>query len=110
MIYFSIYNDGILYLKSKDVNSSYLRKITVTALFDNPVEALEFSCDEDGNPCDFMNTEFPLESSLVPPLIDMVHRHLGDPIYRPEDDTNDASDNLSDTNYGYKDDRRRRGV
>lgn len=110
IIYFSLGMDNKLYLKSQNANFRYLKKVKVSAMFENPMDALELACDDEGNRCNFMDTEFPLESALISTLIELVLNNLNSSIYRPEDDSNNASDDLGDANYGYKDDRRRRRV
>lgn len=42
-----------------------------------------------------MESDFPLETSLIPVLIDMCVKELTPPTYKPEDDINNASDDLS---------------
>lgn len=95
IIYFTTATDNKLYLKSQNHNFKYLKRVSIAGMLDNPKEALALSCDVNGNPCDYMETEFPLESSLVSVLIDTVCNSLEGTVYRPEDDVNDASDNLS---------------
>lgn len=95
IIYFTKHSDSYLYLKSQNSNFKYLKKVIVTALFSNPLEAAKLSCDQDGNSCDYLNTEFPLENALIPILIEMIVKELTPSVYKPEDDVNDASDNLS---------------
>lgn len=110
IIYFTTNTDGRLLLKSANPDFRYLKKIKLSGLFENPREALKMSCDEEGNSCNYLDSEFPLETALVSTLIAMVVEFLGQNIYRPEDDINNATDNLSDANFGYKDDRRNRRV
>ena len=61
-------------------------------------EASNLSCDEEGNQddCDIMEKEFPLESYLVPALINDVVKQLLGSRYIPSDSSNDANDTLSD--------------
>lgn len=110
IIYFTTSTDGKLLLKSANPNFKYLKKVQVSGLFENPRDALALSCDENGNLCNYLDSEFPLEAALIPVLLGMVVEFLGQSLYRPEDDINNAADNLSDANYGYKDDRRNRRV
>lgn len=95
IIYFTTGTDNKLHLKSQNHNFKYLKRVSIAGMLDNPKEALALSCDANGNPCDYMETKFPLESSLVSVLIDTVYNSLEGTVYRPEDDVNDASDNLS---------------
>ena len=42
-----------------------------------------------------MDTKFPLEEALIPTVIELVVKELSRPEYLPEDDKNDANDNLA---------------
>lgn len=95
IIYFTKGSDGLLRLKSRSPNFKYLKRVQISGLFDDVLEAGKLSCDSDGNYCNYMESDFPLETSLVPVLIDMCVRELTPPTYKPEDDINNASDDLS---------------
>ena len=45
---------------------------------------------------DILDFNFPLEEALVTPLIQLIVKELLGAEYRPKDQTNDASDDLSD--------------
>lgn len=65
----------------------------ISALFDDPLGAAELSSE--GQDCDALNTPFPLEEPLVPVLIDLIVEKLTPVIYKPEDESNNASDDLA---------------
>jgi hypothetical protein len=46
------------------------------------------NCDED-------NRTFPLEEALIPPMIQLVVQELTGAIYRPKDEENNSTDDLS---------------
>ena len=71
IIYFTKGSDGLLRLKSRSPNFKYLKRVQINGLFDDVLEAGKLSCDSDGNYCNYMESDFPLETSLVPVLIDM---------------------------------------
>ena len=48
------------------------------------------------NNCDILDREFPLESALVPTIIELIVKELSNTIYQPQDEENDANDNLSE--------------
>lgn len=93
IIYFTVGSDGYLYLKSINPDFKYLKKIMVSALFDDPIKAAELSSE--GQDCDVLNTPFPLEEPLVPVLIDLIVEKLTPVVYKPEDEVNNASDDLT---------------
>ena len=97
IIYASIGPDNYLYLKSFNPQYLYLEKIKVTGIFEDPQTASELQCpDENGNIiCDVLDREFPIEAALVSPMIELVVKELLGAEYRPEDSSNDSSDDLS---------------
>ena len=101
IIYASIGPDNYLYFKSFNPQYLYLEKARMTGIFEDPQAASELQCpDENGNTvCDVLDREFPIEDSLVPPMIELVVKELLGAEYRPKDETNDAKDNLSDVTH-----------
>ena len=58
---------------------------------------LTFALSETGRQlADILDREFPIESAIVPPLIEFVVKELLGAEYRPKDDSNDANDALAD--------------
>ena len=70
----------------------------MTGIFEDPKAASELQCpDENGNiVCDILDREFPIEDSLVPPMIELIVKELLGAEYRPEDQNNDSKDGLSE--------------
>lgn len=101
IIYCSIAPDNYLYFKSNNPQFLYLEKVKFTAIFQNPLEAAKLQCAyEKGEiTCDVLDTEFPLEENLVPPVIELVVKDLGVDVARPEDTDNNSKDDLPDS-YG----------
>lgn len=98
IIYCSLGPDNYLYFKSVNPQYLHLEKVRVTALFSDIEETFDLQCTEEGKICDLMDADFPLESSLVPPLIQLVVQELRGPVYSPSDEKNDANDNLDELN------------
>ena len=98
IIYASIGPDNYLYFKSFNPQYLYLEKVRMTGIFEDTQAASELQCpDGSGNTtCDILDREFPIESALVPPLIEFVVKELLGAEYRPKDDSNDANDALAD--------------
>ena len=94
IIYASIGPDSYLYLKSFNPQYLYLEKIKVTGIFEDPQAASELQCSDDSE-CDILDRVFPIETSLIPPMIELVVKELLGAEYRPEDSNNDSSDDLS---------------
>ena len=96
--------DSILYVETKKSSQNLIyallgpEKVRMTGIFEDTLAASELQCpDESGNiVCDILDREFPIESALVPPLIELVVKELLGAEYRPEDKTNDAKDELSE--------------
>ena len=97
IIYATIDPDGRLYFNSVNPQFLYLCEAKLTGIFENAEEASELECDNSGNPeaCDILDREFPLEDSLIAPLIELVTRELSPSIAAPEDRENNADDGLS---------------
>ena len=87
IIYCSINPDGYLYFKSANPQFLYLEKARINAIFQNPKDILS-------NNSDILNSTFPLEDALVPPLIEAVVKELIGAAYRPKDYLNNANDDL----------------
>lgn len=98
IIYASLGPDQYLYMKSDNPQFLYMEQARMTGIFEDTKRASELQCDEDGEKkCDILDMEFPIEDALVPPLIELCVKELSGSIYRPEDDKNNASDDLSNT-------------
>lgn len=95
IIYFSIWNN-YLYVKSTNSGYEYLKTVSLTGLFEDPsiTTKPEYSCN--GTKCvDILDMLVPIEEALVPSLMEMVIQDLNPDIYRPEDNINNAKDDLS---------------
>lgn len=96
IIYASIGPDDYVYFKSSNPQHLYLEQVRLTGVFGDAEKASELECQEGGIECDILDREFPLEGSLVPPLIELVVKELLGAEYRPGDKTNDSKDNLAE--------------
>jgi hypothetical protein len=67
----------------------------MNGVFEDTQKANELKPAEDGDPTDIMDMDFPLEHALIPPLVELIVRELLPPTYRPQDEQNNASDDLS---------------
>lgn len=97
ILYVSIGPDLHLYLNSSNPQFLYLRKVRMTAIFEDFDEATELLCDSDGETkaCDMLDEVFPIRDSLVPTLIELVVKELVGAEYKPTDEKNNASDDLN---------------
>lgn len=95
IIYASIGPDNYLYFKSNNPQYLYLEKVKMTGVFENSEEASKLQCGGD-NECDILDRTFPIEESLVSPMIELVVKELLGAQYRPEDNVNNAKDDISD--------------
>lgn len=97
VIYSTLAPDRRLYIKSANPQFIHLESIRVSGIFSDPIEAFNLRCDQDtDDECDVLDTEFPLESPLIPVVIQMVVKDLLGAAYRPQDNKNNSSDDLSD--------------
>lgn len=97
IIYVSLGPDLHLYLNGSNPQFLYLRKLRMSAIFEDFDEASELLCDSNGESqsCDVLNAEFPIRDYLVPTLLELVVKELTGAEYKPVDDKNNASDDLS---------------
>lgn len=93
IIYSSLDPDNYLYFKSNTPNHLHLEKVKISGIFQDSIKASGLQC-EDEKICDLYDREFPLESSLITPLIEMVVKELSGSVYLPKDKDNNASDDL----------------
>jgi hypothetical protein len=100
IIYTSIGPDLHLYLNSSNPQFLYLKKLRMSAIFEDMDEAAGLLCDSDGKSqsCDVLDMEFPIRDYLVPPLIELVVKELSGVKYQPRDSRNNADDDLSKVN------------
>ena len=95
--YGTIAPDSYLYLKSHNPQMYYLEKVKITGIFEDSTKALEFQCSSNNGTaiCDIMDMVFPMEESLVPPLIELIVKELSAFKYTAQDSSNNANDDLS---------------
>lgn len=98
IIYCSIAPDNYLYFKSNNPQFLYLEKVRMVGIFLDSVKASSIHCDDEDKECDPLDRLFPLEDSLLPNLTELVVKELTNSIYRPDDESNNAKDDLANTN------------
>ena len=100
IIYTSIGPDLHLYLNSSNPQFLYLKKLRLSAIFEDIDDAAGLLCDSDGESqsCDVLDMEFPIRDYLVPPLIELVVKELSGSFLRKPDEKNNASDDTPDLN------------
>lgn len=99
IIYCALAPDGHVYLKSTNPQFQYLDRIMLSAVFEDFEEAEGLQCesgDECTDTCDPMEKEFPIESYLVPALINQVVKQLLGSKYISYDKYNNAKDDIAD--------------
>ena len=99
ILYACLAPDSKVYLTSNNPQFLYLEgenKLRVTGIFEDSEEASELECDnQSSDNCDILDRDFPMEDSLIAPLIELITKELSPSIAAPEDKENDANDNLS---------------
>lgn len=96
IIYVSLGPDFHLYLNSSNPQFLYLKKLRMSAVFEDFDEIADYLCDDE-NPatCDVLDTKFPIREYLVPTLIELVVNELVGSEYKPQDENNNASDDVA---------------
>ena len=96
IIYSSLGPDLHLYLNSNNPQFLYLKKLRISAVFDDFESVTDLLCDDAGEstPCDVLDAEFPIREHLIPPLIELVVKALNGSKFQPIEVKNDAKDTL----------------
>lgn len=100
IIYSSLGPDLHLYLNSNNPQFLYLKKLRISAVFDDFESVTDLLCDDAGEstPCDVLDAEFPIREHLIPPLIELVVKALTGSSLLKSDNVNNAKDDLPDVN------------
>ena len=99
IIYCSLAPDNHLYFKSSNPQHLYLKKVQVTGIFEDIQNASQLECSDNNSQCqDILDKTFPLEEGLVQPLIEIVVKQLGPSVDLPQDQENNAQDDLAKNN------------
>ena len=99
IIYCSLAPDNHLYFKSSNPQHLYLKKVQVTGIFEDIQNASQLECSDNNSQCqDILDKTFPLEEALVQPLIEIVVKQLGPSVDLPQDQENNAQDDLAKNN------------
>ena len=99
IIYCSLAPDNHLYFKSSNPQHLYLKKVQVTGIFEDIQNASQLECNNDNSQCqDLLDKTFPLEEGLVQNLIEIVVKQLGPSVDLPQDQENNAQDDLAKNN------------
>jgi hypothetical protein len=102
-IYCTIGPDGHLFMKSANPQAYYLEEARFSGIFEDSAAAAKLSCDgEEGDNCDVMDKDFPLEEAFIASLIEAVRNDLRASIYLPSDDANNANDDLTNNQSMYQ--------
>ena len=97
IIYCSIGPDNYLYFKSSNPQYLYLEKVKFTGIFQDSMQASDLQCPDDNGEtvCNPADRTFPIEDALVPSLIELVVKELAGSAYKPDDEANNAKDDLA---------------
>lgn len=100
IIYTSVGPDLHLYLNSNNPQFLYLKKLRMSAVFEDTDEAAGLLCGSEGEDqsCDVLDMEFPIRDYLVPMLIELVVKELSGSFLRRADEANNAKDDLPEVN------------
>jgi hypothetical protein len=92
MIYAAVDYDGRIYLVSNRKNHLFLESIKVTDIYEDPDTAYELECGTTASTIEAWDQDYPIESSMADPLINLIVQELAKTLAMPEDNVNDAED------------------
>lgn len=97
ILYVSLGPDLHLYLNSSNPQFLYLKKLRMSAVFEDFDKVSSYLCDDDGSSmvCNVMDEVFPIREYLVPTLMELVVKELTSAKYQPVDEHNNAADDIS---------------
>lgn len=102
IIYVALGPDLHLYLNSSNPQFMYLKKLRMSAIFEDFDEATELLCDDEGDTsstaCDVLDAEFPIRDYLVPALIELIVKEITGASFIKPDVRNNAADDIPDNN------------
>ncbi len=105
VIYASVASNDYLYLKSSNDNLDDIVNIKLYGVFHDAVEASKLACKtkvcngstcQEIDICDILDQEYPLETALIPQVVQLVVAELKNSIYAPKDPANNADDDLDE--------------
>lgn len=88
IVWFAISDDSKLLVKSDSKNSQYLQKVSLSSIFEDPIEAYRFNEPN----IDILNMAIPIEDNLITTIIDMCVNAMLPTTIIPEDVENNSSD------------------
>lgn len=91
-LYAAVDYDGKLYLFSNNSSHMFLSALKVTDVFEAPDDATEMSCDTEFSYIDPWDQDYPIESAMVDPLVNIIMQELTKTLSLPQDNVNDAED------------------
>lgn len=93
-IYVTDSPEGHIYLKSRNAQWMNLRHLKVYAVFYDSKGAADLACCQCEQPCDSLDSDFPLEDALLPQLLQALVNELSGKVYLPQDTENNSRDDL----------------
>lgn len=84
--------DNYLWFKAQNPQFLYLKKVRMTAIFEDASEAAKLACDPT---CDNLDSNFPLSEDKIPQLLEFVYKEIQPMVIEPEDKDNNAQDDKS---------------
>jgi len=94
MTYAALGPDRHLWMNSQNPQFLYMKHVKVSGIFDDPSAVADLLCDAEGKHCDILDSNFPIESALLPTLVELCVKELSGSVYRPEDYNNNAGDDF----------------
>jgi len=81
-----------LYIKARDPQHMMLRHVKISGMFSNPEEIQGLNCNTEDNCEDILDIEYPIEDSLVSPLVQMIIQELIPTLSIAGDNNNNAKE------------------
>lgn len=91
-LFITIDPESYLLVYNKDQLNLVMTNIVVEGVFENPEEAYNLSCDASNNNCDFYDSQYPIESSMIDIMRNQIVQELLLKYQIPTDNINNAEE------------------
>jgi len=91
-IYVALEADSHLYIYSGNSQHKFLEHGVVSAVFENPEDADELSCDTADSTCEYYDKKYNVEPHMVHDIINLIVKELAPSVQLPDDKLNNADE------------------
>ena len=91
-IFVGLDSDSNIYFHSNNVQHKFLEQVKLIAVFEDPEEADEASCNSSEDDCDYYEKEYSVEPQMVHDIVNLIVKDLAPSVKLPDDKLNNADE------------------